>query len=372
MILLGLTGSVASVLAHKLVQELKNVDLQIEVVVTRAALPFIDEYALSKCVNRLYVEDDEWVWWREGGVQHKWKKNDPVLHIELSKRADMFLIAPITANTMGKLANGLCDNLLTSIARAWDAREKPLLIAPAMNTMMWSHIITTKHLETLGGFNYKIISPQSKVLACGDEGMGALADISTIVGWAAGEVYECPYDKWWFPLDYATGVPVNPHPGAFGYDRKGHRHTGIDLYTKDGEAVCAVEPGKVVCIEHFTGEWDNSPWWNNTDCVLVEGKSGVICYGEVTPHENLKVGDFVRLGAHIANVKRVIKEGREHPEITGHMPSMLHMELYPAGTMHPSSGFSDLLRDPTPFLLDSYSQFRIHENKLVYADYNPK
>ena len=65
-----------------------------------------------------------------------------MLHIELRKLASILIIAPLSANTMGKIANGLCDNLLTCIARCWDLKRNPFIVAPAMNTMMYEHPIT--------------------------------------------------------------------------------------------------------------------------------------------------------------------------------------------------------------------------------------
>lgn len=158
---------------------------------------------------------------------------------------------------------------------------------------------------------------------------------------------------WLFPLNTCKGIPVNPHPGAFGYPRREARHTGVDLYTEEGAPVLAVEEGIIVCIEPFTGILDDSPWWNNTDCILVEGRSGVVCYGEVTVNLELKVGERVCRGDYLGNVKRVIKIGREHPEITGWSPSMLHLELYPKGTKRPSCGFEKFLQDPTLFLINA-------------------
>jgi murein DD-endopeptidase MepM/ murein hydrolase activator NlpD len=117
---------------------------------------------------------------------------------------------------------------------------------------------------------------------------------------------------------------INPHPGSFGYARKGSRHTGVDLYTDLGAEVRAVESGVVVGIEHFTGEWDASPWWNNTDCVMVKGISGVINYGEILPL--VHIGEKISEGNLIGKVMRVIKEGRDHYEITGWRPTMLHLE----------------------------------------------
>ncbi|XP_032218225.2 phosphopantothenoylcysteine decarboxylase isoform X3 [Nematostella vectensis] len=106
--------------------------------------------------------------------------SDPVLHIELRRWADMMVIAPLDANTMAKLANGICDNLLTCIVRAWDTK-KTLLFCPAMNTYMWEHPLTSEHIERLCRLGYVQIFPISKKLACGDVGVGAMAEVETIV-----------------------------------------------------------------------------------------------------------------------------------------------------------------------------------------------
>ena len=90
------------------------------------------------------------------------------------------LVAPLDANTMAKAANGICDNLLTCILRAWDFK-KPLLAFPAMNTFMWQHPVTRIHLAALKRFGYRLTSPIEKDLMCGDHGMGAMADVATIV-----------------------------------------------------------------------------------------------------------------------------------------------------------------------------------------------
>ncbi|KAF7727188.1 putative phosphopantothenoylcysteine decarboxylase [Apophysomyces ossiformis] len=115
----------------------------------------------------------EWKMWK--------KKTDPVLHIELRNWADIIVIAPLDANTLAKLANGLCDNLLTCVLRAWDPR-KPVIVCPAMNTHMWNHPFTARHLSVLvETLQFKTISPISKKLACGDIGMGAMAEPESIV-----------------------------------------------------------------------------------------------------------------------------------------------------------------------------------------------
>jgi hypothetical protein len=116
-----------------------------------------------------------------------------------------------------------------------------------------------------------------------------------------------------------------------------------------------MEDGEVVSIENFTGPSDNSPWWEDTKCVMIRGASGVINYGEITPQPGLRVGQVIWMGNPIGQVKRVIRKGREHPEITGWSPSMLHLELYKWEATRASNGFEkDILRDPTPLILKSF------------------
>uniref|UniRef100_A0AAV1VLN8 Flavoprotein domain-containing protein n=1 Tax=Peronospora matthiolae TaxID=2874970 RepID=A0AAV1VLN8_9STRA len=115
---------------------------------------------------------DEWRTWQVVG--------DSVRHIELKDWADVMLLAPLSANTLGKLANGLADNLLTCVARAWNM-TKPFVYAPAMNADMWNHPITAKQLRVLDEFGYKMVPPVEKKLACGVIGNGGLATVDSIV-----------------------------------------------------------------------------------------------------------------------------------------------------------------------------------------------
>ena len=98
-----------------------------------------------------------------------------MLHIELRRWADALVIAPLSANTLAKAANGLCDNLLTCVVRAWDWR-RPLLVAPAMNTLMWDSPFTARHLGALTELGALVVGPVEKTLACGDTGNGAMAE----------------------------------------------------------------------------------------------------------------------------------------------------------------------------------------------------
>ena len=111
--------------------------------------------------------------------------------------------------------------------------------------------------------------------------------------------------------------------GSFAAVRKHDIHTGIDLYCKPGSRVLAIESGIVVAVENFTGPKAGSPWWNDTQAVLVEGKSGVVCYGEIDT--SLSVGDVVQEKSLIGEVITVLKKDKGKPM------TMLHLELYEHG-----------------------------------------
>ena len=185
-VIIGMTGSVASIKAGELITKLAYLAgpylPSLKVVATKAAKHFFNWEEVKKDLSSpnigFHSDEEEWRDWKKVG--------DPVLHIELRRWADILVIAPCSANTLAKLANGLCDDLLSCIVRAWDFKDpnKRLVIAPAMNTMMWESPFTQKHLETLvelgGGTmddqkRVQIIGPVEKTLACGDVGNGAMA-----------------------------------------------------------------------------------------------------------------------------------------------------------------------------------------------------
>lgn len=169
-VLVGLTGSVAALKAPLLVTQLLEIPgVDVRVVTTDHATHFYDISEVPVCV---YRDKDEWEMWT--------KRSDPVLHIELRRWADLLVIAPLDANTLGKIASGICDNLLTCVVRAWDS-SRPLLFCPAMNTAMWKHPVTAQQVATLKGFGYVEIPCIAKKLVCGEEGKGAMAEVSTIV-----------------------------------------------------------------------------------------------------------------------------------------------------------------------------------------------
>lgn len=200
-VLLGATGSVAAVKVPELVARLAAAGHAVKVAPTRGALAFFGPDSLPppaapepeaalvvRGQHRVYLDEDEWPTGR------LFRVGEPVLHIELRRWAEVLVIAPIDANTLAKLALGLCDNLLTCVYRAWD-RGRPVVLAPAMNTLMWEHPATARHLrqveEDLGGAGpgarLRLVPPQTRLLACGDEGLGAMAAVDAIAA-VVGEI----------------------------------------------------------------------------------------------------------------------------------------------------------------------------------------
>jgi len=173
-VLLIATGSVASIKIPLIVSELKKYErVSIEIVATKHALTFFDHEKVKAEGCNVWIDPDEW--------QSDYKIGDPILHIELRRWADIVLIAPCSANTLAKMANGLTDNLATSILRAL-APTTPTFVFPAMNTLMYEHPLTENHLRTVREvLGYTVIGPISKNLACGDIGQGAMSEWKDIV-----------------------------------------------------------------------------------------------------------------------------------------------------------------------------------------------
>lgn len=171
-ILLGITGSVAATLAPKMVDALFLEGYEVTVITTDSSKNFFNEKELTDKGAIVYFDKSEWDFYH----LHK-----TVLHIDLVKWADCFLIAPCTANTLSKIHVGICDNLLTCCVRAWPKKRK-IVLAPAMNCEMFEKKILDKQYEDLVLYgNYSWVAPQNKKLFCGDEGVGAMARIEDII-----------------------------------------------------------------------------------------------------------------------------------------------------------------------------------------------
>lgn len=167
-ITLAVTGSISAYKAADLTSLLTKAGYNVTVLMTEAAQAFITPLTLqvlSKNTVHLDVmrEDDVSI----------------VNHIELAKKTDLFLLAPASANTIAHLAYGFADNIVTSVALALP-QETPKFYAPAMNTKMFLHPATQENMKRLESYGYQQIQPKSALLACGDVGVGALANVKDI------------------------------------------------------------------------------------------------------------------------------------------------------------------------------------------------
>lgn len=168
-IIVGVTGGIAAYKACDVVSKLKKLNANIHVIMTESACEFVQPMTFQTLSNNFVIND-----------MFKEPKTWEVEHIELAKRADAFLIVPATANFIGKLAAGIADDMLTTTVIATRA---PVIIAPAMNTNMYTNRIVQANIGALQDLGYKFIEPASGRLACGDIGAGKLADVDDIVAY---------------------------------------------------------------------------------------------------------------------------------------------------------------------------------------------
>lgn len=168
-ITLAVTGSISAYKAADLISQLRKYGHQVHVLMTEAAQAFITPLTLQVLSqNRVHLDTME--------------EPDPskVNHIQLAKDSDLFLVAPASANTLAKLANGMADNIVTATALALPVTT-PKLLAPAMNTNMYLNPASSCNLARLQELGYQMVEPRASLLACGDYGIGALAEIPTIL-----------------------------------------------------------------------------------------------------------------------------------------------------------------------------------------------
>ncbi len=165
-ILIIVSGGIASYKSLELIRIFNKLNIETNVILTKAAQKFISPLLITslsgkKCFTDLFSEDDQ----------------ENMNHIKLARENDLILIAPATANLIGKLANGLADDLATNVLLATNNK---IVLAPSMNPFMWSNPATQKNIFTLKKRNFEFIEPEEGLMACGEEGIGRLPDIEII------------------------------------------------------------------------------------------------------------------------------------------------------------------------------------------------
>lgn len=166
-VVIGVSGGIAVYKTLDVVSRLRKLGVNVNVIMTKSATEFVTPLSFQS-LSQNYVVCD----------MFEDPKTWDVEHISLAKRADVFLIAPATANVIGKIANGIADDMLTTTVMATKAK---VLIAPAMNTNMYENPILQRNINTLKELGYNFVDPESGRLACGDTGKGKLASPETIV-----------------------------------------------------------------------------------------------------------------------------------------------------------------------------------------------
>lgn len=164
---IGVSGGIAVYKALDIISALRKKDVEVRVIMTSSAKEFVTPLSFQSLSQNMVITD-------MFAEPKAWE----IQHISLAKKADLFLIVPATANIIGKVANGIADDMLSTTVMATKAK---VIFAPAMNTNMYENPIVQGNIKKLKDYGYEFIEPEAGRLACGDTGKGKLADVNTIV-----------------------------------------------------------------------------------------------------------------------------------------------------------------------------------------------
>lgn len=167
-IVLGVTGGIAAYWAAEIIGVLKNREVDVHVLMTRNATKFIGPLTLETISGNKVRSD-----------LFELSGEPEISHISYAKRADLILVAPATANLIGKIANGLADDMVSTMIIATEAL---VVICPAMNDKMWANKIVQENVKKLKKYGYYFVDPEYGEMACGGMGLGRLACIESIIG----------------------------------------------------------------------------------------------------------------------------------------------------------------------------------------------
>jgi len=166
-IILGITGSIAAYKGAEIISALKKQNVCVHVIMTQAGMKFITPLTFQTLTaNKVHTD------------MFDASYTPDVQHISLAQRASCLCIAPATANIIGKMAMGIADDMLSTVAMAF---KKPIIVAPAMNTAMFESAAVQENIRILTQRGVCFVEPKTSMLACGDFGRGALADVDKIV-----------------------------------------------------------------------------------------------------------------------------------------------------------------------------------------------
>jgi phosphopantothenoylcysteine decarboxylase/phosphopantothenate--cysteine ligase len=264
-ILLGVTGGIAVYKAADLVSKLRKQHANIDVIMTEGATKFVTPLTFQTMAEN-FVHTEMF-----GTVNHF-----DVEHISLAQKADAVLIAPATANTIGKIAGGICDNLLTTVVMATKAK---VIFAPAMNTQMYNNSIVQENINKLKNLGYEFIKPGVGLLACGDYGEGKMAEPNDIVEYLINHFVE--KDLLGKKIVVTAGPTIEPldpvryisnhSSGKMGYSIAKEAHArGADVVLISGPTVLDAPEGVEIVRVNTTEEMFNSvgEFFDTCDCLI--------------------------------------------------------------------------------------------------------
>ena len=199
-VVIGVAGGIAVYKALDVISALRKKDIEVHVIMTESASNFVNPLTFQSISQNMVITD-------MFAEPKAWE----IQHISLAQKADLMLIAPATANIIGKVANGIADDMLSTTIMA--AAKAKVIFAPAMNTNMYENRIVQGNIEKLKSYGYEFIEPASGRLACGDIGIGKLADVNTIVERVLAELSDKEQDLKGKKVLVSAGptiVPIDP------------------------------------------------------------------------------------------------------------------------------------------------------------------
>jgi phosphopantothenoylcysteine decarboxylase/phosphopantothenate--cysteine ligase len=279
-IILGITGGIAAYKAAELTRQLQAQGFGVQVVMTEAACRFITPITLQALSGQPVFTD---LW--DAGVANN------MAHIELVRAADLVVVAPASADFLAKLANGMADDLLSTLCLA---RDCPLLVAPAMNRQMWENPATRRNVALLRQDGVGVLGPDSGSQACGESGMGRMleqADLAEeIAGWfepksLAGRHVVVTAGPTFERIDAVRGV-TNLSTGKMGYAvARAARDAGARVTLVAGPTALPDPPG--MAVRHVTSAQDMLAAVEAalSDCDVFIGVAAVADYTPLAPRE---------------------------------------------------------------------------------------
>lgn len=316
---IGVSGGIAAYKALDVVSALRKKDIDVRVIMTESATKFVTTLPFQSLSQNMVVTD-----------MFAEPKAFEIQHISLAKRADVFLVAPATANIIGKVANGIADDMLSTTIMATRAK---VIFAPAMNTNMYENPIVQENIKKLKKLGYEFIEPASGVLACGDEGKGKLADVNTII-----EKVLNALDNKYLPKDligknvlisagptHSNIDPVrfitNKSTGKMGYEiAEEARDRGANVTLVSGPTNLN-PPSGVNLISVTTNEEMKNAILDNYDNSDIVIKSAAVADYRIKNYSNEKIkkgdGDLVLTFVRDNDILKILGENKKHQILVG-------------------------------------------------------